>query len=55
MTTYRGDAGQSRTMKASESKAKCLRLMDEVAENGGEKVGDHDVAPPCAIIAGRIS
>ncbi len=38
MTTRSGDAGQSRTMKASEFKAKCLGLMDEVAENGGEIV-----------------
>ena len=38
MTTHSGDAGQSRTMKASEFKAKCLRLMDEVAEDGGEIV-----------------
>ena len=38
MTTNSGDAGQSRMMKASEFKAKCLRLMDEVAENGGEIV-----------------
>ena len=38
MSTHSGDAGQSRTMKASEFKAKCLRLMDEVAENGGEIV-----------------
>lgn len=28
----------SRTMKASEFKAKCLRLMDEVAESGEEIV-----------------
>ena len=38
MTTKSGDAGQSRTMKASEFKAKCLGLMDELAENGGEIV-----------------
>jgi prevent-host-death family protein len=38
MSTHSGDAGQSRTMKASEFKAKCLGLMDEVAENGGEIV-----------------
>ena len=38
MTTHSGDTGQSRTMKASEFKAKCLGLMDEVAENGGEIV-----------------
>ena len=38
MTTNSGDAGQSRTMKASEFKAKCLGLMDEVAESGTEIV-----------------
>ena len=38
MTTHGGDTGQSRTMKASEFKAKCLGLMDEVAEHGGEIV-----------------
>ena len=38
MTTNSGDTGQSRTMKASEFKAKCLGLMDEVNENGGEIV-----------------
>ena len=38
MSTNNGGAGQSRTMKASEFKAKCLGLMDEVAEHGGEIV-----------------
>ena len=38
MTTQSGSAGQSRTIKASEFKAKCLGLMDEVAEHGGEIV-----------------
>ncbi len=38
MSTKSGSPGQSRTMKASEFKAKCLGLMDEVAENGGEIV-----------------
>ena len=38
MSTTSGGTGQSRTMKASEFKAKCLGLMDEVAENGGEIV-----------------
>jgi prevent-host-death family protein len=38
MNTHSGDTGSSRTMKASEFKAKCLGLMDEVAENGGEIV-----------------
>ncbi|MDE0680660.1 MAG: type II toxin-antitoxin system prevent-host-death family antitoxin [Gammaproteobacteria bacterium] len=31
-------AGQARTIKASEFKAKCLKLMDEVAESGEEIV-----------------
>ena len=30
--------GKSRTMKASEFKAKCLALMDEIAESGEEIV-----------------
>ncbi len=38
MTTHSGGGARSRTMKASEFKAKCLGLMDEVAENGGEIV-----------------
>ena len=38
MTTNNGGTGQSRTMKASEFKTKCLGLMDEVAGNGGEIV-----------------
>lgn len=31
-------SGESRTMKASEFKAKCLALMDEIAESGEEIV-----------------
>ena len=31
-------AGRARTIKASEFKAKCLKLMDEVAESGEEIV-----------------
>lgn len=31
-----GAEGQSRRVKASEFKATCLRLMDEVDESGGE-------------------
>ena len=31
-------SGPSRTMKASEFRAKCLALMDEVAESGEETV-----------------
>ena len=34
----RSQAGGARTIKASEFKAKCLKLMDEVAENGNEIV-----------------
>ena len=30
------DGGGTRTIKASEFKAKCLQLMDEVAESGEE-------------------
>ena len=33
-----GTSGDTRTMKASEFKAKCLQLMDEVADGGGEVV-----------------
>ena len=31
-------AGSTRTMKASEFKAKCLQLMDDLADGGGEIV-----------------
>ena len=33
-----GNPESTRTMKASEFKAKCLKLMDEVADGGGEIV-----------------
>ena len=38
MSTDGDVAPPPRTMKASEFKAKCLKLMDEVAETGGEIV-----------------
>ena len=38
MTADSHNAAGVRTMKASEFKAKCLRLMDEVAETGEEIV-----------------
>ena len=38
MTTDSNMAATARTMKASEFKAKCLKLMDEVAEHGEEIV-----------------
>ena len=36
MATGAGKPGNPRTIKASEFKAKCLKLMDEVAETGEE-------------------
>ena len=36
MQTNEGNAYGPRTIKASEFKAKCLKLMDEVAETGDE-------------------
>ena len=38
MDTSRNKPAGTRTMKASEFKAKCLKLMDEVAETGEEIV-----------------
>ena len=38
MVTDSGMPGSVRTIKASEFKAKCLKLMDEVAESGEEIV-----------------
>ena len=38
MTTHNTDTNSPRTIKASEFKAKCLQLMDEVAESGEEIV-----------------
>ena len=38
MAIHGTEPSAARTMKASEFKAKCLKLMDEVAENGGEIV-----------------
>ena len=38
MEKHPGKAGGARTITASEFKAKCLKLMDEVAESGNEIV-----------------
>ena len=38
MASEAGKSGGPRTIKASEFKAKCLKLMDEVAANGEEIV-----------------
>ena len=41
----------TRTIKASEFKAKCLKLMDEVAENGEEIVITKNGRPPARLVA----
>ena len=38
MTAHHGNSAIALTIKASEFKARCLKLMDEVSENGGEIV-----------------
>ena len=38
MTVPGNDSALAMTMKASEFKAKCLKLMDEISTNGGEVV-----------------
>lgn len=38
MAALSGETASQRTIKASEFKSKCLKLMDEVAESGGEIV-----------------
>ena len=42
-----------RTMKASEFKAKCLKLMDEVAENGEEIVITKNGSPTARLVPYR--
>ena len=44
---------EPRTMKASEFKAKCLRLMDEVAESGREIVVTKNGRPTAKLVAYR--
>ncbi|MDD9979950.1 MAG: type II toxin-antitoxin system prevent-host-death family antitoxin [Gammaproteobacteria bacterium] len=38
MDTYDTDPPDAKTIKASEFKAKCLKLMDEIADSGAEYV-----------------
>ena len=38
MDTHNADSPGARTIKASEFKARCLKLMNEVAESGAEYV-----------------
>ena len=46
-------AGRTRTIKASEFKAKCLKLMDEVAESGDEIVITKNGRPVSRLIPYR--
>ncbi len=48
-----GKAGCIRTIKASEFKAKCLKLMDEVAESGNEIVITKNGRPVSRIVPYR--
>ena len=51
MTDNRSNPVGPRTIKASEFKATCLRLMDEVAENGGEIVITKNGRPTAKLVA----
>ncbi len=54
MTVAKRDgASESRTIKASEFKAKCLRLMDEVAESGEEIVITKNGRPTARLLPYR--
>ncbi len=53
MTTEQGSPNGPRTIKASEFKAKCLKLMDEVAENGEEIVITKNGKPVAKLTAYR--
>ena len=50
---YEGSAGVPRTIKASEFKAKCLKLMDEVAETGEEIVITKNGRPVSKLVPHR--
>lgn len=51
MSIGEGGSGRQRTMKASEFKAKCLHLMDEVAEGAGEIVITKHGKPVARLVA----
>ena len=53
MTTEQVNPNGPRTIKASEFKAKCLKLMDEVAENGEEIVITKNGKPVAKLTAYR--
>ena len=53
MVTGQGNPTGPRIIKASEFKAKCLKLMDEVAENGEEIVITKNGKPVAKLTAYR--
>ena len=53
MVTGQGNSNRPRMIKASEFKAKCLKLMDEVAENGEEIIITKNGKPVAKLIAFR--
>ena len=53
MPTGQGNPNGPRTIKASEFKARCLKLMDEVAENGEEIVITKNGKPVAKLTAFR--
>ncbi len=55
MDTDSDTTGGTRTMKASEFKARCLRLMDEIADGGGEIVITKNGKPLSRLVPYRES
>ena len=53
MAAAAGKPNDPRTIKASDFKAKCLRLMDEVAENGEEIIITKNGKPVAKLTAYR--
>ena len=53
MVTGEGSPDEPRTIKASEFKAKCMKLMDEVAESGEEIVITKNGRPVAKLVAYR--
>ena len=53
MATSSDTSGSTRTMKASEFKARCLKLMDEVAETGEEIVITKNGSPVSRLVPYR--
>ena len=51
MATVEGSSHGTRTIKASEFKAKCLKLMDEVAETGEEIIITKNGRPTARLVA----